>query len=220
MRKLIIWAIVLLVAFFWGSTVYSTCGDTVESGIDTVSDAGQNVADGVKNTAKDLASLGDEEETGEDGGGEDDSYDIEDENDAVGDNDADLEDDEEDSSGGNIVDDEEEDDEEEEDEEDEEDSASERAVSSYSSGSKGSSDGKYLVVAGNYRHEENAEVMVNRLKKLGYDDAEIFSFDFSEYFSVTTGRYSSDSESKSVADRLESEGIDAYTHKMRSKYFD
>lgn len=79
---------------------------------------------------------------------------------------------------------------------------------------------KYLVVAGSYKERVNAEIMVKKLKKMGYSDAEVFTFDFAEYYSVTAGRYASEKEARSTATTLKSKGVDAYPHKMRSKYFD
>ncbi len=227
-RKLLIWLIIAVVAFFWISTVMKTCKTNDGLTASDLTESVQGTAEGIADEARDLVGM-DEEETADEEERGGDAYDIDEENDAVGDEE-DAYDAEEDEGRGNIIDDEEDEELEEEDEdyaEDEEydedaeeETLAERrsAPSSYSSGS--TSDGRYLVVTGSYRMEENANAMVTKLKKMGYDDAEVFSFDFAEFYSVTAGRYSSDREAKAVADKLEAKGVSAYSHKMRSKYFD
>ena len=73
-----------------------------------------------------------------------------------------------------------------------------------------------MVVTGSYREEANAIEMVRKLKEMGYDGAEQFSFDFSEYYSVTAGRYASSSKAREIAAALEGRGVSAYAHKTVS----
>jgi len=225
-RKLLIWIIVGVVAFWWISILVNHYKNNQGIAAGDLTESVQGTAEGIADEARDLVGMGDEEETNDEEE-KGDSYDIDEENDAVGD-----EYEENDDEGrGNIIDDDEDGDEDfvaedendieyDEGESEEEETLAERrsAPSSYSSGS--TSDGRYLVVTGSYRMEENADAMVTKLKKMGYSDAEVFSFDFAEFYSVTAGRYSSDREAKAVADKLEAKGVSSYSHKMRSKYFD
>ena len=72
--------------------------------------------------------------------------------------------------------------------------------------------GKYMVLAGSYLIEDNAKVMIKRLKKLGYQDAEMVIFDMSQYHSVCAGRYTSLSSAQQESGALKRKGIDSYVH--------
>ncbi len=98
-------------------------------------------------------------------------------------------------------------------------SASEAPTSAntYSGTSSGSTFGKYLVVTGSYLSEANGKVMAKKLRRLGYEGAEVLSFDLSQYYSVTAGRYNDLGEARAAAKRIKSKGIEAYVHKMRGK---
>ncbi len=76
----------------------------------------------------------------------------------------------------------------------------------------GSTTGKYIVVAGSYLIKENAQKMVDKLKKLGYNGAEIVSFDLSQYHSISAGKYDSYDAAVSAAREIKNKGIDCYVH--------
>lgn len=83
--------------------------------------------------------------------------------------------------------------------------------------SSGSTFGKYLVVTGSYLSEANADIMAEQLRGYGYNAAEVLSFDLSQYYSVTTGRYNDLGEARTVARQVKQKGVEAYVHKMRGK---
>ncbi|MEE9439875.1 MAG: SPOR domain-containing protein [Saprospiraceae bacterium] len=72
--------------------------------------------------------------------------------------------------------------------------------------------GNYLLLAGSYLIEDNARVMVNKLKKIGYTNAEIVVFDMSQYYSVCAGRYTGLSKAQQGANSLKRKGVDSYVH--------
>lgn len=78
--------------------------------------------------------------------------------------------------------------------------------------SRQTNGGKYLVISGSYLIRSNADVMVNKLKKMGFDKAEIVQFDLSQYHSICAGRYDSQSSAQSIVSQLKSQGIDSYVH--------
>lgn len=74
------------------------------------------------------------------------------------------------------------------------------------------SDDKYLVIAGSYLIKDNAEKMVDKLKNLGFYDAEIVTFDMSQYYSISAGRYDDYAMASNVASQVKNNGIDCYVH--------
>ncbi len=76
----------------------------------------------------------------------------------------------------------------------------------YSSGTGRS----FMIVAGNYLVESNADEMVRNLKKRGYNDAEKVVFDLSQYYTVVAARYDDRSSADRTAQRLKNEGFDNY----------
>jgi hypothetical protein len=72
--------------------------------------------------------------------------------------------------------------------------------------------GKYLVISGSYLIRSNADIMVKKLEKMGFDKAEIVQFDLSQYHSICAGRYDSQSSAQSIVNQLKSQGIDSYVH--------
>lgn len=82
--------------------------------------------------------------------------------------------------------------------------------SSTTSYSQSSSSSPYVVVAGNYLLESNADQMVKNLKSSGYSGAEKVVFDLSQYYTVVAGRYSERSVANSVSSELKGKGIDNY----------
>ena len=80
------------------------------------------------------------------------------------------------------------------------------------------SSGDYLVIAGAFKSEENAQAEVDRLKGTGYPNAEIIEFDFSDYYSVCVAKYNTSEDANAVADSFKSKsGKKAYVHKKRDK---
>jgi len=75
--------------------------------------------------------------------------------------------------------------------------------------------GKYMLLAGSYLIEDNAQAMVKKLKKLGYEDAQMVIFEMSQYHSVCAGRYSSLSSAQQESGTLKRKGIDNYVHRKQ-----
>ena len=76
--------------------------------------------------------------------------------------------------------------------------------------------GDYLVIAGAYKSEANAQAEVDRLKGSGYPNAEIIEFDFSDYYSVCVAKYITSEDANAVANSIKSKsGKKAYVHKKR-----
>jgi len=75
-----------------------------------------------------------------------------------------------------------------------------------------STDGKYLVVAGNFLVEDNALRMKNKLMNLGYNTSETVVFDQSQYHTVLAARYSKYNDAVSMSNRLKNQGVDNYVH--------
>jgi cell division septation protein DedD len=67
-----------------------------------------------------------------------------------------------------------------------------------------------MIVAGNYLLEDNADEMVRKLKKSGYNSAEKVVFDLSQYHSVVAARFDDRSSADRMAKRLKDEGFDNY----------
>lgn len=86
---------------------------------------------------------------------------------------------------------------------------------SYSAPSTSSSAG-FMVVAGNYLLENNASVMVRKLRSQGYTEAEKVVFDLSQYYTVVAGTYESRSIAKSISSELSGKGIDNYVLKRKN----
>lgn len=80
------------------------------------------------------------------------------------------------------------------------------------------SDGDFLVIAGAFIVEANAQKVVNRLNQKGYDDAEIRVFLGSEYHSAIVGAFDDMDDAFDVAIKLADEGYkDVYVHKKRPR---
>lgn len=74
-----------------------------------------------------------------------------------------------------------------------------------------STEGKHLVIAGNFLQLVNAEQRVAELKKAGYKDVEIINFDLSEYHTVCAGRFTDVNEARRLVKKLKDyHKIDAY----------
>ena len=78
--------------------------------------------------------------------------------------------------------------------------------------SKGTSSGKYMVIAGSFLIQNNAENMRKRLNNLGYDNASLVVFDLSQYHSVVAARFGTYEAALKVSNELKRRGMDCYVH--------
>ncbi len=74
--------------------------------------------------------------------------------------------------------------------------------------------GNYVVIAGNYLVESNADVMIKRLKKAGFS-AEKVIFNLSEFHTVIVGRYKDNADAAKTASNLKVKGFDVYVQKPK-----
>lgn len=72
------------------------------------------------------------------------------------------------------------------------------------------SSGEYMVIAGNYLVETNANQMIRKLRNLGYNNAEIGVFERSQYHTVIASRHSSNSAAISASNDIKYKGVDCY----------
>ena len=77
------------------------------------------------------------------------------------------------------------------------------------------SDGQFLLVAGNYSVHSNAEQMMSKLKRMGYNEAEIVQFDNSNFSTVVASRFNDYDKATAAKNKLVSRGIDCYVHKQK-----
>lgn len=75
--------------------------------------------------------------------------------------------------------------------------------------SQSNSNGKHMVIAGNFLQEGNANKMVTKLKNMGYS-AEKVVFNNSQYHSVLAARSNNYSSVSNVSNELKRNGIDNY----------
>ena len=192
--KIIIWAIILIFLYFWIMTIAKSCGST--NPVDAVVDQAENVVDGVSDVIDDASDEFFDEEDGE-GYDEGDDFD---EVEVAGEDeidyeelDAEIEDDFEEAPVENKP-------------------AAKAPVRQTSNA--GSSGGSYMLVAGSYLVNDNANAMKNKLDRMGYN-ASIVQFDGSSYYTVLAGRYDSNSSAQSAGSDLNSMGIDNYVHRQQ-----
>lgn len=78
--------------------------------------------------------------------------------------------------------------------------------------------GDYMVIAGAFSKKSNADGVLRKIRNLGYPQAEVVKFDYSDYYSVCVARYETNRDAKKIADSLKSRyDVKAYVHKRRSK---
>ena len=78
--------------------------------------------------------------------------------------------------------------------------------------------GDYMVIAGAFSVKDNANGVLDKIRSLGYPQAEVVKFDYSDYYSVCVARYETNRDAKKIADSLKSRyDVKAYVHKRRSK---
>ncbi len=80
---------------------------------------------------------------------------------------------------------------------------------------QGSSTGSYQVISGSYLVKGNAENMVVKLKKMGYNNSEIVIFDLSQYHTVIASRSNDYDEALSIASDLKNRGVDSYVRRKQ-----
>ena len=77
------------------------------------------------------------------------------------------------------------------------------------------SNGKYLVVAGTFKQEINAQTQLKKFKQMGYNNAEVGKFNKNAYASLVVERFATSAEAQRLVKSLKSKGIDCYVHKKR-----
>lgn len=75
--------------------------------------------------------------------------------------------------------------------------------------------GKYLVVAGTFKKEINAQIQLKKFKQMGYGNAEIGKFNKKAYASLIVQRFTSAAEAKQLVNTLKRKGIESYVHTKR-----
>ena len=82
---------------------------------------------------------------------------------------------------------------------------------SNSTSSDATTDGKHLVIVGNFLQLVNANQRMQELKKAGFNDVEVVNFDLSEYHTVCAGRFDDINEARRLVKKLKDyHKIDAY----------
>jgi len=76
------------------------------------------------------------------------------------------------------------------------------------------SSGQYMIIAGNYLVESNANEMAKKLQNMGYGGAEKVIFDASSYHTVIASRFSDYGKAVRTASDLKAKGIDCYVKKQ------
>lgn len=69
--------------------------------------------------------------------------------------------------------------------------------------------GRYMVVAGSYRQRVNADNQVARLRKMGYNNAQVSLFDRGSFAVVLVDRFSNYGDAKRLVNELTGKGVDA-----------
>ena len=75
--------------------------------------------------------------------------------------------------------------------------------------------GGYIVVAGNYLVEGNANAMLQKLKKAGFSNAEKVVLMYQNFIQLLQVRYPSEEAAVKTINNLKSKGIDAYLHRKK-----
>lgn len=79
----------------------------------------------------------------------------------------------------------------------------------------GDAGGRYMVIAGSYILESNADQMVKKLEGMGYSNPEKVVFDLSQFHAVCAGRYDDYTKAVQVSSELKRRGVDNYVHKRK-----
>ncbi|MBK8564673.1 MAG: SPOR domain-containing protein [Saprospiraceae bacterium] len=71
-------------------------------------------------------------------------------------------------------------------------------------------DGKYMVIAGSFKIKESADKTVAKLKKLGYENANVELFDRGKFAVVMVDRFGNMAEAERLVKKLSGDGIKSY----------
>lgn len=77
-------------------------------------------------------------------------------------------------------------------------------------------NGQFLVMAGSYLIENNADAMISKLNGFGYKKAEKVVFDNSNFHSVCVSRMSDHSLALNLSNELKNKGVDSYVHQRQN----
>lgn len=75
--------------------------------------------------------------------------------------------------------------------------------------------GSHMIIAGNYLLQSNADIMIKKLKGLGYSGAYIAVFDQSQYHTVIANTYNSYEKAANSAASLKRQGVDCYVKRKK-----
>lgn len=78
-----------------------------------------------------------------------------------------------------------------------------------------SASGSYMVLAGSFREMANAEAMVAKVKKLGYESASVEKFDRGAFAVALVDRFDSYSEANALVKELAKKGVEATVYKKK-----
>ncbi|MBX2870825.1 MAG: SPOR domain-containing protein [Saprospiraceae bacterium] len=73
-----------------------------------------------------------------------------------------------------------------------------------------STEGDFMVLAGSFKQKANAEAQVRRLKRMGFEDAKVASFNGGSLAVALVGRFDDASAANKLATQVEAKGIDAF----------
>lgn len=184
--KIIVWIVVLTVIYIWFSTVIKSCNHrSSSSALDDISNSVEEIAEDIESNIPDIDG-----DTFEPEGSLDESDNTIEEQEidySTEDELADLES----ALQDDII---------------EETPPPERYTRS-------TSLGQYMIIAGNYLVESNANEMNSKLRNLGYNSAEVAIFDQSQYHTVIAARYNNYSDAVVASSNLKEKGIDCYVKK-------
>ena len=75
--------------------------------------------------------------------------------------------------------------------------------------------GDYLVLAGSYKVRENADSEVQRLRKLGFENAEVSPFNKGAYAVVLVDRFTDMNDAQATVKTLKGKGVASYVQEKR-----
>lgn len=80
-----------------------------------------------------------------------------------------------------------------------------------------SREGDYLVLAGAFKEKANAQTEASRLRKLGYDDAEVSPFNRGTFAVVLVDRFIDVADARKLVNELKAKGVEAYVQEKRAE---
>lgn len=78
-----------------------------------------------------------------------------------------------------------------------------------------SASGSYMVLAGSFREMANAEAMVAKVRKLGYESASVEKFDRGAFAVALVDRFDSYAEANALVKELAKKGVEATVYKKK-----